>query len=524
MEQQYQYDSKQLLQFASDFAHHPGFQNDAVTKDFLDRFPLPLLLSALQNEQDVPGLHDALVACLERIFRTQHGATLIPYYMPFIQVGLQADSQSVRCLTCKAVSCLLENQSGKHDVAVQLVVDSNVYPLLLECLVNGNEEVSAAAMDAIKNLVCSPQGMALVFPDDSANPTDLRSLATRCSSMGRVRVLALLVKLFSISSSVASVIYNSNLLALLESEVMNKSDILVSLSVLELLYELAETQHGTEFLSKTNVLKLLCSLISDTSVEPILRSRAMLISGRLLAKENVQMFINDSSIVDVIRVIENRLVSLESQANDEYESALEALGHTGSSAKGAELLLINGQSASRIVINSAFDRQAHGRQLAALHALGNIAGATRSGNQILLDSSAEESLRRLMFENASMSSKRTPPGQFLAVLQQDSEVRIAAYRMLTALVARSWCLLAICTKQEIIDLVTDPHTETTKLGMDAKYECCKAIHKGLQSAVSLDPALVSTAVKIEEAVGRGPYLARKYKPEAQPVVMTAERF
>ena len=54
---------------------------------------------------------------------------------------------------------------------------------------------------------------------------------------GRVRVLALVVKLFSISSSVASVVYNSNLLSLLEAEVSSANDTLVTLSVLELYYE-----------------------------------------------------------------------------------------------------------------------------------------------------------------------------------------------------------------------------------------------------------------------------------------------
>ena len=49
--------------------------------------------------------------------------------------------------------------------------------------------------------------------------------------------MALIVKLFSVSSSVASAVYNSNLLNLLESEISNSNDTLVTLSVLELLYE-----------------------------------------------------------------------------------------------------------------------------------------------------------------------------------------------------------------------------------------------------------------------------------------------
>lgn len=54
---------------------------------------------------------------------------------------------------------------------------------------------------------------------------------------GRVRVLALIVKLFSMSSSVASEVSKSNLLNLLEAEVSNSNDTLVTLSVLELIYE-----------------------------------------------------------------------------------------------------------------------------------------------------------------------------------------------------------------------------------------------------------------------------------------------
>jgi len=49
--------------------------------------------------------------------------------------------------------------------------------------------------------------------------------------------LALVVKLFSVSRSAASTVYSLNLLKLLEAELRNADDTLVTLSVLELLYE-----------------------------------------------------------------------------------------------------------------------------------------------------------------------------------------------------------------------------------------------------------------------------------------------
>lgn len=56
----------------------------------------------------------------------------------------------------------------------------------------------------------------------------------------RVRILALIAKLFSISISVATMVYDSNLLNLYEAEISNTDDMLMCLSALELLYEVID--------------------------------------------------------------------------------------------------------------------------------------------------------------------------------------------------------------------------------------------------------------------------------------------
>ncbi|OWM88639.1 hypothetical protein CDL15_Pgr002406 [Punica granatum] len=523
-EEKVAYDSSQLLDAASDFAYYPGVQNDGAVKEFLDRFPLPVIINALQTKSDVPGLENVLVNCLERAFRTKYGASFIPHYMPFIEVGLKADSPAVKTLACKTVRCLLENNEGKT-FSVKLIKECNIYPLLLDCLVNGDEQVSAASLDAIKVLASFQEGRDIVFPPNSDEATHLGNLAARCTSLGRVRVLALIVKLFSISSSMASVIFNMNLLSLLEAEMRNTDDTLIKLSILELFYELTEIQHGTEFLSATTLLQLLESITSNQSADSILRSRALAISGRLLSRENIYVYVDEPAARSVVTAIDGRLGSLETLDIDEHESALETLGQIGSSTQGATLLLSSPNPAARHIVQAAFDRQGRGKiQLAALHALGNLAGEVRSENSVILNSGAEEALRFLIYETASKSSKLTPSGLFLSVLQQESATRLAAYRMLTALVARPWCLMEIFSKQEILDTVTNPTTETSKIGMEARHNCCKAILEAFSSSNLVgDPTFAKVVTKLQEAVRRGPYLGRKHA-EAQPVVMTAERF
>ncbi|CAN4102921.1 unnamed protein product [Withania somnifera] len=327
MEEEYSVDPAQLLEAATDFAYYPGTHSDASAQDFLNRFPLPAIISALQTNADYPGLESVLVDCLERLFKTRYGASLIPHYMPFVIVGLGAESLKVRRLACQTVSCLLKNID--EAIVIQLIHEYGVYQLLLNCLVSGDEEVAAASTDAIRELASHSKGIDIIFPESGNETTNLLNLATNCSPLGRVRVLALIVKLFSISTSVASRAYNSNLLSLLEAEIKRSNDTLATLSSLELLYELADVRHSTEFLSRTKVLLILTSIINDASSESILRSRAMMIMGRLMARENDFLLIDESGWRSLISVIDGRLNWLGSLNADECECAFEALGQIG---------------------------------------------------------------------------------------------------------------------------------------------------------------------------------------------------
>ncbi|XP_051115411.1 uncharacterized protein LOC127240655 [Andrographis paniculata] len=524
MDEEFSVDPRQLFEAASSFCSQPGAISDTSVQEFLTRFPLPAIIGALQINADYPGLESALVDCLERIFMTKYGASLIPHYMAFVLVGLKADSQKVRRLACTSISCLLKNTD--HRIAFQLITQNDVYSRLLSCLIDGDEQVAAASTDAIKVLAGYPEGKAIVFPTSNSEATHLGNVADKCSSLGRVRILSLIVQLFSISSSVASEVSRSNLLSLLEADIRNAKDTLVTLSVLELLYELSEVEHSAEFVSKTTLLKLLSSIISNGAAESVLRSRAMMIVGRLLSKENSFGFIDELSFRTVILAIDKRLEFLNgSQETDECECALEALGQIGLTFQGARMVLSTSPPTGRHVVNAAFDRQQHGKQLAALHSLGHIAGEMRAENSRVLDSTAEGNLKSLIYDKASKTSKLTPSGLLLSVLQQDAEIRLAGYRLIIGLVARPWCLMEIISRPEIIGVVTDAYTETNKIGMETRHRCCEAIYRVFMSSDRLtsDPAFADVATKLQVAIRQGPYGTRK-RTEAQPAVMTADRF
>ncbi|XP_020570767.1 uncharacterized protein LOC110017937 [Phalaenopsis equestris] len=200
------------------------------------------------------------------------------------------------------------------------------------------------------------------------------------------------------------------------------------------------------------------------------------------------------------------------------------LVETASTDGAIFLLLTSSSPVVKHVVESAFDRQDRGKQLASLHALGSIAGADRSDKSLLLNDSAEECLKRLIYEAATNSSKLTPSGLFLSVLQQEPEMRLAAYRLISALVARSWCLMEICSRLEITSIVMDADIEDAKMGMEARHQCCAAIYYALSASnMAADAKVAELAGKLQEAVKRGPFLTKRHI-EPKPIVITAERF
>ncbi|RRT79944.1 hypothetical protein B296_00023277, partial [Ensete ventricosum] len=330
---------------------------------------------------------------------------------------------------------------------------------------------------------------------------------------------------------------------------------------------------------RVQVLRYLRYCISNSTVDSMLRSRAALISGRILSSSDAYAAVDISSVTALLAATDERLKVLGGQNTDEYESELEALGLIGSSklaflrvrqhydyrfmslrflsSQGAALLL-SSSPVARHVIESAFDRHSRGKQLAGLHALASICGVDRPEDKMLLDNKAEENLRLLIYTAASNTSKLNPSvigltgsnslgtttgtRNKIGIFSHENvslHCKLQGYRLISGLVVRPWCLMEICLNQEVVTIVTDAKIETAKNGlflstktiitfiqlcMDARHHCCTAISTTLSSSNLLqDAAVARTAAKLQEAVRRGPYVTKGHV-EAQPVVMTAERF
>lgn len=517
-------DSVLLAAAASEFASFPGHLTDAAVKEFLDRFPLPLIFIALKDGFNVPGLEGSLVSCLERILETSYGVSLLPQCVPYAQAGLKADSPLTRQLSCKAISQLLENSDKDEGVSVQVIVEHGVWPSIVACLADSDESVATAAAEAVKNLAKSTHGLELIFPAKAEEGTLLKEFAMSSSSMVRIRILAIIAALFGISDEAATAVHRSGLLGMFEQELNSTTDMLATLNVLEVLYEIVTTPIAAKFLLTKSLLQRLAATISNSAVDSLLRSRSITISARLLSSDGIYSAVDEFDVKNAVQAIDLDLERLKATDSNEREIALDALGQIGTVMRGAEFLLCNTPPTARHAVDATCFRGWRNIQLAGTHALASISGQERGESTQLLNGQAETCLRNLIYAAAENSSKHSPSGLLWSLLQQDPEIRLAAYRLITGLVTRQWCLWEVCAKQEIINLVTDPHSESTKIGMEFRHSCCVAIsHALLSSSFKNDPAFSDVSEKLQAAVRRGPYLAKEFVAP-KPQVATEERY
>lgn len=187
-------------------------------------------------------------------------------------------------------------------------------------------------------------------------------------------------------------------------------------------------------------------------------------------------------------------------------------------------------------------------QVAALHALASLLGAERGETRHLPGTTApevlappenlelgeeeEEALREAVYYTATEAKGGPTLGSvLLSLLQQEETMRVAVYRVIAVLVERPWGVAEVCGNAKVVELISDPRSETNKEAMDWRHTALVAAATAA-SAASSAPAqgpLFSTRVsptvvsKLEDAAKLGPYAARRTIGTRSPVVAVEER-
>lgn len=467
-----------------------------------------------------------LCAALSRVFRTDMGWSLLRGAAAYIDAALgAAGSVPLRRLGCKQLGRLLaEDEPAGPDVTDRRVSQ------LLGALQDTDVSVAAVAEATLVAYTSSdPSRLAALLSEATVSGRAVRALASSRDTTVRMRLLSTLAGAAAASADAGAVLASSGIAQQLLKELENAgSDPLAALAALSLLRDLADG-------CGCGVAGVLAGLVAPrlpalAAAGPALSGALPLVAdllARALEAPQAGAGTHPTAVLATAGPLLSAVAStLDPSGDADAESeaaALDAAARLALPAAGAELLA----SAPAPVVDWIAGR-ALGRapspaiRVAALHCWAHLSGLERAGDTqrrdaALLSPPSEARLRSAVFAACAASGAPQPPAEaLLAQLKHPfPDVRVAAYRFLTAMALRPWFAAEVANCVELMARLTDPAAE---IGQQA----CAWRHSAILALASACQAAATGAADAGSDAAAGA-VHRSVLAAAAPAVMAAAR-
>eukprot|EP00850_Spirogloea_muscicola_P010207 SM000059S18684 [mRNA] locus=s59:303535:308861:- [translate_table: standard] len=429
------------------------------------------------------------------------------------------------------VSRLLTSSESDGGEAVHAFASARLREPVLRTLADESPSVAAAALRVVQQLARSPEGLAELFPMESEVNT-LTDMAITGPVTVRLRALEAAASLASVSEEAAAAVRDAGISAAAVRDLEDSDDILARVATLELLGQLASTTIGARIVAAADLTQRLAVILRDKDEDELIRIHALLIAARLLSMPlDAPSGPSTSDAQAVVQAMEACIV--QSQAGNEIEqptltleqATFDAIEQIAKAAQSAELLLVPPGRLVRQVSVAAFKSNLDTHRLAAVDALSSIAGYYREDGAKLLKADAEAVLQDAIYSAATAGPGPLTLGGALESLvrQPSSESSHAGYRLLTALVYRTWAVMDICSSRTLLDTLTKPQVEVSIKDFQLRQSACQAV------AFAAAAALEGGSVQLPQHVVDELHEAARTKARtsesgtARPVVATMER-
>eukprot|EP00192_Tetraselmis_astigmatica_P003987 CAMPEP_0117662534 /NCGR_PEP_ID=MMETSP0804-20121206/8103_1 /TAXON_ID=1074897 /ORGANISM="Tetraselmis astigmatica, Strain CCMP880" /LENGTH=501 /DNA_ID=CAMNT_0005469437 /DNA_START=177 /DNA_END=1682 /DNA_ORIENTATION=+ len=434
------------------------------------------------------------------------GRGLVADNTHFLHSALHSSEYQIRQLGVKQLGAALQQQQQQQQ-------DSQSAATLAAMLADEDVGVAAAAERAILEVARSgPTGLELITRTDSggcgAKLLQLTGAGSRAEV--RLRVLGAASSLAAISPEAMAAVEGAGLLGSLVAELQNPSDVLACVAALEVLQDIAKASAGSgnaaaiaEVFGPVVQPLLAAPQSGQPAVEPFLICQALKVSGSLLSSssESGRHTATTESYADLFLQAAARLMSIarvgsEDLPDEVHHAVMEAAAAAGQHSLGAERVVrwqaADGSVVQLLAWEALGGRSGHGEsRIVSLHALGTLAGAERmrqagtlSGEAVL--SAPAESALRSAVRNAAPAADTAAGNGWVEVLwallqQPFLELRVACYRLASALALRDWAALQICAHADLRNHICDPKSESGQQGSQWRYAVLQSLVAGCSS-------------------------------------------
>ena len=529
--------ARRLVDVAKSLGALPAF-SDAHAREFLERFPMAKVRAAFELLGDDSEGLDAVTLALSKAYSSDYGSRVLPQMSEYLYEALESPLHQVRLLGCL--------QLGKL-VTVSEYTGSEYLGKLVKCLSDPDTSVAQSAKKSLQALAASgPAGVAKLTEGPAAE--ELKKLLASEVVILRIRALELVADVGGVSEAAAATVIDKGMLDQFLTEVRNTDDLLTCVNVLELAGQLALRVPAAGRMLLHALSGTLCDMADDPVLDANIKLQAMKTLGHMVASTAswVRAPSQENRLMGAFnRIAKSMKVALGGLDTEFKISTLDALAEFGRTRDGASLVCMSPENLVGALADAALNHLAPGpMQLAALHTLAAVAGAERvqgEGHKFchdVLDPAADHVLRETLYTATAAKEHPATPAEELHVLLERpfADLRVAAYRLISALAARPWAANEICGHGKLFARLVDPLKENERSGCEWRHTCVRVLQStaelvaaGAADAKADVPPMISSQLKValprlKEAAGLGPYGFKKAAaPAGAPEVAVEQR-
>ncbi|XP_060078581.1 26S proteasome non-ATPase regulatory subunit 5-like [Ylistrum balloti] len=461
------------------FAVHPS-----VLENHIGNLSFQQLFTLLNTENG-----DQLELCcdiLSRLLTALGPSGVLSHFNTELLHGLSHKASCVQCLCLQQLQFVGEDSQALEE----LVRQDDILHQAIQLIGCDSLNVSQKANNVVSCLGHSASGLTALYT--STLLQTLQQVMDRNETV-RFRVYELLVKICQLSVVALEYTHESGMLQQLLNEV-HKDDILLQLNCIELLSDLAMSEHCLVFLDQQGIIRRLDDMIASVDTDPM---AGLLLPGLIKFFGGMARF-HPKEVCSEKSIFMNTV--LDNTRNPALSNmAIQTVGFIGSTPEG----------------KVALDKW--GGKL--LSSVSDIAAVLRNGTTELKINAlqAVESLLTLRVEDQTtellmLTEKwfnllsHEPLRTLLEIVQQPfTDLRCAAYQVFIAMATQQWAQECMNKFPGFTEFLLDRLTESTKEGKDGKYTLVKTLAESPFAANSFGNPFY---VKLKAYCVQGPYFIR----------------
>ncbi|KAF3701885.1 26S proteasome non-ATPase regulatory subunit 5 [Channa argus] len=429
---------------------------DALTESLTgQRFDaIFFLLNSTQREQV-----ELCVDIIERILMAHSTVDLAENYRDELQEGLTHPNETVKILALTQIGRMVEHP----DAVTEILNDHDILEAVIRCIGEEKMAVAKLAIQSLSMMSHSKPGLEKLFHSDLLKAMK-DVMAT--SDIVRYRIYELVVEISGVSPISLGYCANSNFISQLLGE-LTGDDVLIRATAIEMVTNLAHSQHGRQYLAQQGIMDKCSNMIRDADTDPL---SSLYLPGLIKFFGNLAIMDSPQQVCENYPAFQNKVFEMALDPDPVMIGvALDTLGLLGSTVEGKQVLQKTGEKFKAVLLKMSQHASSGATEL-RVHSLDAI-------SQLLTLQPEQQTEALLALTESWFHLLSNQPMEMIREIsaQPFPELHCQGLGIFTAIATQPWGQRLMISTPGFMEFILDRSTGQTKEAKDAKFELVETL-------------------------------------------------